>query len=306
MVILVTGGNGQLASAIKKASENQKENTFVFADSNVLDITNSQNCDSVFNDLKPDFCINTAAYTAVDKAETETELASKVNVLGVKNLAESCKVYNTTLIHISTDFVFDGEKNFPYTENDTPNPKSVYGKTKLEGEEELTAILEKYYIIRTSWVYSEFGNNFYKTMLRLASERDSLNVVNDQIGTPTNANCLAQAIIEVVRCQMSDVGSLNTEETIINPNSHHSTPSTQHLYGIYNFSNEGSCSWYDFARKIFELNNIQIDLNPIPTTAYPTPAIRPKYSVLDKTKIKNIFGIKIKSWQEALESVVTK
>lgn len=285
MVILVTGGNGQLASAIKKASENQKENTFVFADSNVLDITNPQNCDSVFNDLKPDFCINTAAYTAVDKAETETELASKVNVLGVKNLAESCKVYNTTLIHISTDFVFDGEKNFPYTENDTPNPKSVYGKTKLEGEEELEAILEKYYIIRTSWVYSEFGNNFYKTMLRLASERDSLNVVNDQIGTPTNANCLAQAIIELI---VSEAKSSNPK------------------YGVYHFSNEGSCSWYDFAQKIFELNNIQIDLNPIPTTAYPTPAIRPKYSVLDKTKIKKNFGIKIKSWQEALESVLAK
>jgi len=282
MVILVTGGNGQLASAIKKASENQKDNTFVFVDSNVLDITNPENCDSVFNKLKPDFCINTAAYTAVDKAETETELASKVNVLGVKNLAESCKKNNTTLIHISTDFVFDGEKNTPYTENEKPNPESIYGQTKLEGEEELATILKKYYIIRTSWVYSEFGNNFYKTMLRLATERDSLNVVNDQIGTPTNANCLAQAIIELIIAE---------------------TKLSNSKYGTYHFSNEGSCSWYDFAHKIFELNNIKIQLNPIPTSAYPTPAIRPKYSVLDKTKIKNTFGIEIKSWQEALKDL---
>lgn len=295
MVVLVTGANGQLGSAIKKASEKNKEMTFVFADSNALDITNPENCESIFNEIKPDFCVNCAAYTAVDKAESEEEKAYNINVIGAKNLAESCKKHNTILIHISTDFVFDGEKNVPYTEEDIPNPKSVYGVTKLRGEQEIQKILERYFIIRTSWVYSEFGNNFYKTMLRLTSERDSLNVVNDQIGTPTNANCLAKAIIEVARCQMSDVGSLKAEEKIQHP-----TPSTQHPYGIYNFSNEGFCSWYDFAKKIFELNNIKIELNPIPTSAYPTPAIRPKYSVLDKSKIKKTFGIEIKSWEESL------
>ena len=282
MVILVTGGNGQLGQALQKTAQNAVGLNFVFADSKVLDITKPENCDSVFSELKPDFCINTAAYTAVDKAESETELAYKVNALGVKNLGKSCKKHNTTLIHISTDFVFDGEKQTPYTEEDKPNPKSIYGKTKLEGEQLLQSVLEKYYIIRTSWVYSEFGNNFYKTMLRLASERDSLNVVNDQIGTPTNANCLAKAIIQIIQHPTSNIG---------------------HSYGIYHFSNEGSCSWYDFAHKIFEVNNIKMDLNPIPTSAYPTPTIRPKYSVLDKTKIKDVFGITIQSWEEVLLSI---
>src|SRR5690606_38539824 len=196
--------------------------------------------------------------TAVDKAESEEEKAYNINVIRAKNLAESCKKHNAILIHISTDFVFDGENNVPYTEEDIPNPKSVYGATKLQGEQEIQKILERYFIIRTSWVYSEFGNNFYKTMLRLASERDSLNVVNDQIGTPTNANCLAMTIIDIIQ---------------------HSTSSNQPSYGIYHFSNEGVCSWYDFAKKIFELHNIPITLNPIPTSSYPTAAIRPKYSV---------------------------
>ncbi len=280
MVILVTGANGQLGQALQKTAQNITGLHFVFANSKVLDITDIENCQQVFTDKKPDFCINTAAYTAVDKAESEAELAYKVNVLGVKNLAESCKKHNTTLIHISTDFVFDGEKDVPYTEKDKTSPKSVYGKTKLEGEQELQAILEKYYIIRTSWVYSEFGNNFYKTMLRLAAERDSLNVVNDQIGTPTNANSLAKAIIQIIQHRASNI---------------------KHSYGTYHFSNEGSCSWYDFAKKILELNNVKINLNPIPTSAYTTPAIRPKYSVLDKSKIKSMFDIKIDSWQEALE-----
>lgn len=281
MVVLVTGKNGQLGQALQKAAETHSDIQFVFTDSTTLDITDKENCENVFDKLKPDFCINTAAYTAVDRAESEEEKAYSVNVIGVKNLAESCKKHHTTLMHISTDFVFDGEKNIPYTEEDVPNPKSVYGATKLQGEQEIQAVLERYFIIRTSWVYSEFGNNFMKTMLRLASARDSLSVVNDQIGTPTNANCLAKAILDCF---------------VVPPND-------KKEYGIYNFSNEGSCSWHDFARKIFEVNNIKIDLNPIPTTAYPTPAIRPKYSVLDKAKIKNTFGIEIKSWEEALSSL---
>src|SRR5690606_24061140 len=280
MVVLVTGANGQLGQALQKASQAVSEIRFVFTDSKMFDITNLDNCQSIFEEFQPDFCINCAAYTAVDKAESEADLAHKINVIGVKNLAESCKKHNTTLIHLSTDFVFDGEKLTPYSENDIPNPKNVYGQTKLEGEQAIQALLEKYYIIRTSWVYSEFGNNFYKTMLRLASERESLNVVNDQIGTPTNANCLAKVIIDIIQ---------------------HPTSSIQPAYGIYHFSNEGICSWYDFAKKIFELHNIQITLNPIPTSSYPTAAIRPKYSVLDKTKIKATFTIQIKSWEEALK-----
>jgi dTDP-4-dehydrorhamnose reductase len=280
MVVLVTGANGQLGQALQKASQAVSEIRFVFTDSKMLDITNPDNCQSVFEEFQPDFCINCAAYTAVDKAESEADLAHKINVIGVENLAENCKKHNTTLIHLSTDFVFDGEKSNPYSENDIPNPKNVYGQTKLEGEQAIQALLEKYYIIRTSWVYSEFGNNFYKTMLRLASERESLNVVNDQIGTPTNANCLAKAIIDIIK---------------------HPTSSNQPSYGIYHFSNEGICSWYDFAQKIFELHNIPIPLNPIPTSSYPTAAIRPKYSVLDKTKIKATFSIQIKSWEDALK-----
>jgi dTDP-4-dehydrorhamnose reductase len=280
MVVLVTGANGQLGQALQKASQAVSEIRFVFTDSKMLDITNPENCQNVFEELQPDFCINCAAYTAVDKAESEADLAHKINVIGVENLAENCKKHNTTLIHLSTDFVFDGVKLTPYSENNIPNPKNVYGQTKLEGEQAIQALLEKYYIIRTSWVYSEFGNNFYKTMLRLASERESLNVVNDQIGTPTNANCLAKVIIDIIQ---------------------HSTSSIQPAYGIYHFSNEGICSWYDFAKKIFELHNIPITLHPIPTSSYPTAAIRPKYSVLDKTKIKATFSIQIKSWEEALK-----
>ena len=294
MVVLVTGANGQLGQAIQKASENNSEITFIFTDSDALDITYKEECENIFNELKPDFCINAAAYTAVDKAESEPDLAYRINVTGGKNLAENCKKHNTTLIHISTDFVFDGEKNSPYTEEGNPNPQSIYGKTKLEGEREIQSVLEKYFIIRTSWVYSEFGNNFMKTMLRLAKERSSLNVVNDQIGTPTNANCLAQAIIEIIK---SEAQSPKPEEKILNPKSQIQTSD----FGLYHFSNEGSCSWYDFAKKIFELNKVKIELNPIPTSAYPTPAIRPKYSVLDKSKIKKTFGIEIKSWEEALK-----
>lgn len=282
MVILVTGAGGQLGQAIRKASENTSGLCFVFTGSSELDVTNIDNCEKIFDKINPDFCINTAAYTAVDKAESETEKAYRINVLGAENLAKVCKKYTTTLIHISTDFVFDGQKTTPYTETDIPGPKSVYGKTKLEGEKAIQSVLEKHYIIRTSWVYSEFGNNFYTTMLGLASEKNSLNVVNDQIGTPTNANCLAETIID---CFVVPPG--NDKE----------------LYGIYNFSNEGSCSWYDFAKKIFEVNHIKIELNPIPASSYPTAAERPKYSVLDKNKIKTTFGIDIKSWENALQSL---
>jgi dTDP-4-dehydrorhamnose reductase len=280
MVVLVTGANGQLGQAIQFVAGNYPNIRFVFCSSSDLDITNKENCKFIFNKEKPDFCINAAAYTAVDKAESEPEQAHLINVIGAKNLAEACKNFNSKLIHISTDFVFDGSKNSPYNETDLPNPKGVYGQTKLEGEIAIQEVFDAYFIIRTSWVYSQFGNNFMKTMLRLASERASLSVVSDQIGTPTNAVDLAECLVTII----TEHSKLNTEH-----------------YGIYNFSNEGQCSWFDFAKKIFEINQVKIDVTPIPTTQFPTPAERPKYSVLDKTKIKSTFGIEIKPWEQSIE-----
>jgi dTDP-4-dehydrorhamnose reductase len=281
MLVLVTGASGQLGQAIQFIATNHLNINFVFCNSSDLDITNKENCTTIFHTIKPDYCINTAAYTAVDKAESEPDKAHLINVVGAKNIAETCKEFDTNLIHISTDFVFDGTKNSPYNEMDLPNPKGVYGQTKLAGEKAIQNVFSNYFIIRTSWVYSQFGNNFMKTMLRLASERDTISVVDDQIGTPTNAVDLAEVIVQII---------LN--------NSQQSCPEN---YGIYNFSNEGQCSWYEFAKKIFETNEIKVNLFPIPSTAFPTPAVRPKYSVLDKIKIKTTFGIEIKPWEQALE-----
>lgn len=277
MVVLVTGSNGQLGQSLRFVAPNYLELQFVFCSSSDLDISNLENCQVTFSKIKPDYCINAAAYTAVDKAESEPEKAHLINVIGAKNLAAVCKQYSTVLLHISTDFVFDGNASKPYTENDIPNPTGVYGQTKLDGEKAIQAVFENYYIIRTSWVYSQFGNNFMKTMLRLAFERDSISVVNDQIGTPTNAVDLANALIQII---LTD----NRQPTTKN-------------FGVYNFSNEGECSWYDFAKEIFKINNIEIDLKPIPTSSFPTPAKRPKYSVLDKTKIKSTFWLEIKNWE---------
>ena len=292
MVVLVTGANGQLGQSLQYIAGNYPNIDFKFCDSKTLDITNLENVKQVFEQLKPQFCINAAAYTAVDKAESESEKAHLINVIGAKNLAEVCKIFNATLIHISTDFVFDGTSTAlsgtnGYTENDQTNPKSVYGQTKLDGEKVIQSILEKHIIIRTSWVYSQFGNNFFKTMLKLGSDRETLSVVNDQIGTPTNAVDLANVILKII-CLTGRSQSGN-------------------YFGIFNFSNLGQCSWYDFAKKIFEINNINIDLKPIPTASYPTPAERPKYSVLDKSKIIETFGPEvsgeINTWEESLATI---
>ena len=282
MVVLVTGANGQLGQSLQFIALNYPEIQFVFCDSSKLDITNLNNIKQLFEQVKPDFCINTAAYTAVDKAESEPEKAQLINVDGAKNLAKVCKKFDTVLLHISTDFVFEGTKNTPYSEEEITNPTGVYGQTKLDGEKAIQEIWHKHFIIRTSWVYSQFGNNFMKTMLRLASEREKLSVVNDQIGTPTNAADLAEVLVKI----MTEHSKLNTEH-----------------FGIYHFSNEGQCSWYDFAKKIFELSNITINLEPIPTTSFPTPAKRPSYSVLNKSKIKSVFGVEVLSWEESLKSV---
>lgn len=279
MVIVVTGAAGQLGQAIQFVASDYTDCQFIFASSSDLDITNQERVNLFFEENKIDFCINAAAYTAVDKAEIETEKATAVNVVGPKNLAIACKKHQVKLIHISTDFVFDGTATRPYIETDQTNPIGFYGKTKLDGELAIAATMDEYFIIRTSWVYSQFGNNFMKTMLRLASERDTLSIVNDQIGSPTNAVDLAKAILKIIT---------------------HFKP----LYGIYHFSNEGIASWFDFAKEIFRINKVTIELNPIPTEAFPTPAKRPKYSVLDKSKIKNVFGIVIKEWKEALQQTI--
>jgi dTDP-4-dehydrorhamnose reductase len=276
MVVVVTGANGQLGQALQFIAGNYPEIHFHFYASSALDIVEKTSIEKTFQEINPDFCVNAAAYTAVDKAENDSEKAYAVNVTGCKNLAETCKDFNTTLIHISTDFVFDGDSEIPYTETDSTNPQGVYGQTKRDGENAIRKIFDDYFIVRTSWVYSQFGNNFMKTMLRLAAERSSLGVVDDQIGTPTHAIDLAKAIVKIISS-----GSKN--------------------FGIYNFSNEGIASWYDFAKRIFEINNVKIDLKPIPTTAFPTPAKRPKYSVLDKSKIKAEFNMAIDSWEIALE-----
>jgi dTDP-4-dehydrorhamnose reductase len=297
MVVLVTGANGQLGQSLQFIAPNYPDIHFVFCSSTDLDISNVENCQAVFSKIKPNYCINAAAYTAVDKAESEAEKAHLINVIGAKNLAAVCKEYSTVLLHVSTDFVFDGDfsKLLPraqsrgYSESDITNPTGVYGQTKLEGEKVIQATFDNYYIIRTSWVYSQFGNNFMKTMLRLASERDSISVVNDQIGTPTNAVDLAECLVKIIcHTELVEVQQPTTDN-----------------FGIYNFSNEGQCSWYDFAKEIFKFNNIEIDLEPIPTLSFPTPAKRPNFSVLDKSKIKQVFGIEIKSWEERLKEMQT-
>ncbi|WP_313805893.1 dTDP-4-dehydrorhamnose reductase [Flavobacterium sp.] len=292
MVVLVTGANGQLGQSLQFIAETYPEMKFVFCTSSDLDITDFDNCQTIFKQYKPDFCINTAAYTAVDKAESEPEKAFAINVTGAENLAKCCLDHQTVLLHVSTDFVFDAkfsegtayydkELRLPLQnekgllETDVPFPGGTYGLTKLQGEQAIQAIIDNYFIVRTSWVYSQFGHNFMKTMLRLASERDTLSVVDDQIGTPTHAVDLANALLTIIQSRKTD-------------------------FGIYNFSNEGHCSWYDFAKEIFRINKVVIDLKPIPSSAYPTPAKRPSYSVLDKTKIKSIFGISIASWETSL------
>jgi dTDP-4-dehydrorhamnose reductase len=280
MVVLVTGANGQLGQSIQFIANKYPKIQFVYTDFQEMDITNIESCQAVFSEHKPQFCINTAAYTAVDKAESESEKAHLINAVGAENLAKVCKEFDTILLHISTDFIFDGISTKPYLETDTPNPQSVYGQTKLDGELAIQKTWEKHFIVRTSWVYSQFANNFMKTMLRLALERDSLSVVSDQIGTPTNAVDLAEVLLSIIQSPITD-----------HPSS----------FGVYNFSNEDQCSWYDFANEIFQQKGISIDLNPIPTSAYPTPAKRPAFSVLNKSKIKTTFPIAITDWKTSLK-----
>ncbi|TVZ16170.1 dTDP-4-dehydrorhamnose reductase [Maribacter sp. MAR_2009_72] len=277
--ILVTGGQGQLANCINDITKNNNELHVVYVDIDTLDITDKNAVTSYFKQNNFNYCINCAAYTAVDNAESNHELAEQVNYVGAQNLAYTCKDYNVTLIHISTDFVFDGKQTKFYTEEDLAQPLSVYGNTKLEGERAIANILNEHFIIRTSWLYSEHGNNFLKTMLRLGSERDELSVVVDQIGTPTYAGDLANVILDLIQKNATS-------------------------YGLYHYSNEGVASWYDFAVAIFEIANIKIKVAPIKTEAYPTPAKRPSNSIMDKTKIKETFNLTIPYWRKSLENCI--
>jgi dTDP-4-dehydrorhamnose reductase len=277
--ILVTGANGQLGQCLQKISSQFEEFEFIFTDSETLDITNKEEVNDFFWQNAPDFCINAAAYTAVDLAETEVEIAFLVNADGTENLAEACAENNAQFIHVSTDYVFDGENNLAYTEEDFTNPLGVYGASKLAGDELALEVNPCSVILRTSWVYSEFGKNFVKTMLSLFATKEELNIVADQFGQPTNANDLAEAIMKIIKSEKI-------------------TP------GIFNFSNLGRISWFDFAEKIAELSEAKIKLNAIETSQYPTPAKRPKNSVLDLDKISKTYAIQLKPWEESLEDCV--
>ena len=277
--ILVTGANGQLGQCLQKISSQFEEFEFIFTDSETLDITIKEEVNDFFWQNAPDFCINAAAYTAVDLAETEVEKAFLVNADGAENLAEACAENNAQFIHVSTDYVFDGENNLAYTEEDFTNPLGVYGASKLAGDELALEVNPCSVILRTSWVYSEFGKNFVKTMLSLFATKEELNIVADQFGQPTNANDLAEAIMKIIKSEKI-------------------TP------GIFNFSNLGRISWFDFAEKIAELSEAKIKLNAIETSQYPTPAKRPKNSVLDLDKISKTYAVQLKPWEESLEDCV--
>ena len=286
MNILVTGSNGQLGSEIKDIIANYKYFSFFFMDLPELDICNSNHLDAFFKDKKINIVINCAAYTAVDKAEHNSEIANKVNSEGVSNLIKALDKVNGKLIHISTDYVFDGYNSQPYLESDPVNPIGVYGETKRAGELAVLNSNLDALVIRTSWLYSSFGNNFTKTMLRLGGEKESLNVICDQLGTPTYAKNLAKTCLEIL--------------------SGHRSSNISEKGNLYHYSNEGVASWYDFAISIMELAGLKCKVIPIQTKDYPTLSKRPQYSVLNKTKIKEDFKIEIPYWRDSLKDCIEK
>jgi len=293
MRILVTGKNGQLGRSIQKLINtdtkivyNQSPNDFIFVGREELDLRSESSINNYFGNNKFDIIINCAAYTQVDRAEQEAELANQINHLAVKQLASIASNQQARLIHISTDYVFDGESDKPYIETDIPNPVNVYGRTKLAGEKVLQAVMPiNALIIRTSWLYSEYGNNFVKTMLRLVKERDELSVVSDQIGSPTYATDLADVILEIIK----------------NKEFRGSDQTTQ----IYQFSNEGRISWYGFAQEIFKIEKIECKVNPVSSQQYAAPAKRPKNTLMNNDKIFKLFNIKISNWKSSLKTCMT-
>ena len=276
MKLLITGANGQLGNEMRVALQQCADIDVVYTDVDTLDITDLAQLDAFMLAEKVSHIVNCAAYTAVDKAEDDEVNATKVNVDAVRNLGIMAKKYDAKIVHVSTDYVFDGKSFKPYTEDMPVCPTNVYGRTKLAGEEVLFAECENAIVVRTSWLYSSFGNNFVKTMLRLGRERDELNVIFDQVGTPTYAADLAQTILAII-----------TDKEWVS--------------GIYHFSNEGVCSWYDFTIMIHKMAGIECKVNPIESSAYPVRTPRPHYSVLNKTKIKTTFSIEIPYWVDSLQ-----
>ena len=286
MKILVTGAYGQLGNELNCLTSEYPEWQFVFADIDTLDITNEESVKVFFEKKEPDFVINCAAYTAVDKAENDADTAEKVNAEASRILGKCSKNAGAKLIHVSTDYVFDGSSSKPYVETDSVNPQSIYGKTKLLGEQLCINENPETVIIRTSWLYSAFGNNFVKTMLRLGAERGKLNVVFDQVGTPTYAADLANAILAIIELCENEP--------------------KRFIPGVYHYSNEGVASWFDFAKAIFEISEVKCIVSPVRSVEFPTPAKRPEFSVLDKSKIKTTFGLEIPYWKDSLITCVEK
>jgi dTDP-4-dehydrorhamnose reductase len=283
MKILITGSNGQLGSEIRELASAYTLYEFLYTDVAELDITDAEEVNYFFEFHSPDVVINCAAYTAVDKAETDEETAFRVNASAAGNLARAASDSGAFMVHISTDYVYNGENFSPYIETDLINPVSVYAKSKANGEEAVQLAGGKAIIIRTSWLYSAFGNNFIKTMIKYGKERDALNVVFDQVGTPTYAHDLAKTILDILPMAMID-------ERI----------------EVYHYSNEGVASWYDFAKAIHQIANITCLVNPIPTKDYPLPAKRPFYSVLDKSKIKKRFAVEIPYWRDSVKNCIDR
>jgi dTDP-4-dehydrorhamnose reductase len=274
--ILVFGGVGQLGQCIQKASASSEQFNFIYLDEVKGNILDNSLLNDLFEEHKPTYIINCAAYTAVDKAEDELELSRKINATGAENLAKFSQQFGSTMIHISTDFVFEGSQTGLLTEEDNANPISVYGLTKLEGEVAIQQATHKYFTLRTSWLYSEFANNFVKTMLRLGADRPELGVIVDQVGSPTYAVDLAKVILQIIE-------------------------SGSEAYGLYHYSNEGVTSWYDFATAIFELTGLKVKVKALKTSEYPTKAKRPFYSVMDKTKLKQNLAIEVPYWRDSLK-----
>lgn len=279
--ILVTGANGQLGTCIKAIANNYPSCNVVFEDSSSLDITNRNQVLQYMSNSQFDYIINCAAYTAVDLAEDNKEKAFEINAKAVENLTIACKRFSSILLHVSTDFVFDGKKNAPYLERDSTHPLNYYGASKLNGEQIIQQALSKYVIIRTSWLFSEFGNNFVKTMVRLGQEKKELSIVADQYGSPTYAIDLAHIMLKFI-------------------------VSSSTSYGLYHFSNHGATTWYNFAAEIFKLQNQDIRLHKTTSMQFASRAIRPKYSVLETKKVKETLNIDIRNWQSALKEMLSR
>jgi dTDP-4-dehydrorhamnose reductase len=277
--ILVTGAGGQLGKSIKDIAAFCPGFEFIFLSKQDMPVEQKAKTEAVFDAVRPQFCINCAAYTAVDKAESEKENAFLINAEGVKILADACMVYQSKFLHISTDYVFNGQSSVPYKEETKVDPVNVYGASKARGEALSIAHNAETIIVRTSWVYSAHGSNFVKTMMRLMKEKKELNIVNDQVGSPTYANDLARAIVQIINSKLW-------------------------LPGIYHYCNEGNISWYDFAVAIKEMIGADCTLHPVPATAYPTPAKRPAFSLLDTSKIRETYGLNIPSWKQSLRRCI--